>query len=312
MSLMTFTKIALRNLFSKPVTTKYPFEPAKYPERSRGHIELNLEECILCGNCGRHCPTETIQVDRKKGTWSMNRFDCVQCGNCIQYCPKKCLTIVPGYFTPGVEKVCETYTKPVSAPKPAAKTGSVPAAEPADDPVAQADLSKCKFCGLCAKNCPNECITVDRKAKTWSVNAEECVGCGACQSACHFGAITIGAAAAAPAPVEKSVEAEKAEGNVRVIKLPGRRPLTVPLKPNGKEVPVPACVRPEYNEQWSDLPVCNPDKCKYCTLCAKKCPKGAIEVNRKEKFWEVDNAECVRCGVCLENCNFGALSMKGE
>lgn len=368
MSLLTFAKIAMRNLFSKPVTTNYPFEPATYPERNRGHIELDFDACILCGNCARHCPTETIKVDRKTGTWSMNRFDCVQCANCVQVCPKKCLTIVPGYFTPGVEKVVETYERPVEAPKAAAAAGpAVPAAnmdkcklcglcakncpnecitvdrkaktwsvnaadcvgcgacqsschfdaitmgaaaaEPAGDPVAHADLSKCKFCGLCAKNCPNECITVDRKAKTWTVNADECVGCGACQSACHFDAITIGAAPAAAPAEEKKEEAPAAE-NTKVIKLPGRRPLTVQLKADGKEVAVPACIRPEYNDQWADLPKCDPEKCKYCTLCAKKCPKGAIEVDRKEKFWEVDNSQCVRCGICLENCNFGALSMK--
>lgn len=301
MSLLTFAKIAMRNLFSKPVTTNYPFEPATYPERNRGHIELDFDACILCGNCARHCPTETIKVDRKTGTWSMNRFDCVQCANCVQACPKKCLTIVPGYFTPGVEKVVETYERPVEAPKAAAADGpAVPAA----------NMDKCKLCGLCAKNCPNECITVDRKAKTWSVNAADCVGCGACQSACHFDAITIGAAPAAAAPAEEKKEEAPAAENTKVIKLPGRRPLTVQLKADGKEVAVPACIRPEYNDQWADLPKCDPEKCKYCTLCAKKCPKGAIEVDRKEKFWEVDNSQCVRCGICLENCNFGALSMK--
>lgn len=301
MSLLTFAKIAMRNLFSKPVTTNYPFEPATYPELNRGHIELDFDACILCGNCSRHCPTETIKVDRKTGTWSMNRFDCVQCANCVQACPKKCLTIVPGYFTPGVEKVVETYERPVEAPKAAAADGpAVPAA----------NMDKCKLCGLCAKNCPNECITVDRKAKTWSVNAADCVGCGACQSACHFDAITIGAAPAAAAPAEEKKEEAPAAENTKVIKLPGRRPLTVQLKADGKEVAVPACIRPEYNDQWADLPKCDPEKCKYCTLCAKKCPKGAIEVDRKEKFWEVDNSQCVRCGICLENCNFGALSMK--
>ena len=176
MSLMTFSKIVLRNLFSKPITTKYPAEPAQYPERSRGHIELDITQCVLCGNCARHCPTETIVVDRKAGTWSMNRFDCVQCANCVQYCPKHCLTIVPGYFPPGTEKVVETLTKPVQeAPK-----------KP------KADLNKCKFCGLCAKKCPNQAITVDRKAKTWTLAEAQCVSCGLCQEACHFDAIALG------------------------------------------------------------------------------------------------------------------------
>ena len=35
-----FAGTALKNLFSKPVTTSYPFAPAQYPERMRGHIEI--------------------------------------------------------------------------------------------------------------------------------------------------------------------------------------------------------------------------------------------------------------------------------
>lgn len=198
-SVLTFAKIAMRNLFSKPVTTKYPFEPATYPEGSRGHIELNLEQCVFCGMCARKCPTGAIQVDRKTGNWTIARFDCVQCANCVNGCPKKCLTIVPGYFAPGTEKVSETFHKDLPQPKPrpaAAKGKAAPgaAAAPAtaEGGKPKADPEKCKFCGLCARKCPNECITVDRKEKSWSVRAEDCVGCGVCQSVCHFEAIQLG------------------------------------------------------------------------------------------------------------------------
>lgn len=363
-SVLTFAKIAMRNLFSPPVTSKYPFAPAQYPQQSRGHIEVNMSKCILCGLCSKHCPTETIVIDRKAKTWSMNRFDCVQCQNCVNVCPKSALTIVPGYFAPGVEKVTETYSKPEprtgpseplcngekcvkcgwcakKCPKGAITVvtgkswkvdeskcihcgvcvkecafgaleieGAPAAAAPAGASVANADMSKCKLCGLCAKNCPNEAITVDRKAKTWTLKAEDCVGCGACQSACHFDAITIGAPAAAPAaPAEEKKEVAPAAAKTKTIALPGRRPVTIPLKDNGEEAPVPGCTRSEYNDEFIDLPQCDREKCKYCGLCMKKCPKAAIEVNRKEKFWEVENADCVRCGVCAEACPFGALKI---
>ena len=66
MSLMSFASTSLKNLFSKPVTTKYPFEPAVYPERSRGHIEIVIDDCIGCGMCVRSCPLGALQVDKMK------------------------------------------------------------------------------------------------------------------------------------------------------------------------------------------------------------------------------------------------------
>ena len=70
----------LKNLFREPATTKYPFEPVDFPERMRGHVRIQIEDCITCGLCMRSCPSDAITVDRKAGTWTIARFDCVQCG----------------------------------------------------------------------------------------------------------------------------------------------------------------------------------------------------------------------------------------
>ena len=40
-------------------------------------------------------------------------------------------------------------------------------------------------------------------------------------------------------------------------------------------------------------PVSDPSKCVYCTLCAKRCPAGAIEVDRANKTWKLDDEKCV-------------------
>lgn len=131
-----FAKTVMKNLFSKPVTTSYPSEPKVYPERSRGHVEINIADCIMCGMCMRSCPPGAIEVKRNENTWSINRFDCVQCGYCVEKCPKKCLKIVPGYQTPDSKKYVDTVTKPVTeqpaASKPAAEqsAASKPAAAP--------------------------------------------------------------------------------------------------------------------------------------------------------------------------------------
>ena len=114
---MNFKGTVLKNLFSKPVTRNYPAEPAVYPERSRGHVEIDINDCILCGLCGRSCPSGAITVDRAGGKWSINRFDCIQCGYCTEKCPKKCLKILPGYQEPLGKKVTAVYEKPAEEKK---------------------------------------------------------------------------------------------------------------------------------------------------------------------------------------------------
>lgn len=109
-----FTKTVLKNLFTKPATTSYPAKPRVYPERTRGHVEINIDDCILCGMCMRSCPPGAIDVKRNGNTWTINRFDCIQCGYCVEKCPKKCLQIVPGYQEPDSKKFVETVTKTVA------------------------------------------------------------------------------------------------------------------------------------------------------------------------------------------------------
>lgn len=180
MKLMDFTGFALKNLFSKPATCNYPAEPAVYPERSRGHIEIDIDDCIMCGMCMRKCPSGAITVDRASKTWSIERMGCVQCENCVNACPKTCLHIKPGYTEPSTEKTVDSFTKPVEEK---ADTNTNAAAKTGGKIVNNIDT--CILCGLCARKCPQECITVDRKeAKTWSINRDDCIQCGACIDAC--------------------------------------------------------------------------------------------------------------------------------
>lgn len=126
--IMTFTWSALKNLFSKPVTKNYPAEPINYPERSRGHIDIEIDKCISCSMCAKVCPTGCITVDRKALTWEINRFDCLACGYCTLKCPKKCLHLTPGYQTPGEVKTPAKYQRPTPPPKPTAAAGAAGAA----------------------------------------------------------------------------------------------------------------------------------------------------------------------------------------
>ena len=53
----------------------------------------------------------------------------------------------------------------------------------------------------------------------------------------------------------------------------------------------------------------NPDKCKKCSLCAKKCPVGAITGIPGKEVFKIDTAKCIKCGACVSSCHFNAVEL---
>ena len=52
-----------------------------------------------------------------------------------------------------------------------------------------------------------------------------------------------------------------------------------------------------------------PDVCRGCTACARKCPVGAISGTVKQPH-TIDTKKCIKCGACIETCKFGAIVKK--
>jgi len=53
--------------------------------------------------------------------------------------------------------------------------------------------------------------------------------------------------------------------------------------------------------------VIDENKCKGCSLCARKCPVNAISGEVKKPY-HIDAGKCIKCGACIESCKFGAIS----
>jgi ech hydrogenase subunit F len=115
MNVNPMLKTILSSLFKKSATLPYPKKPKKTFPATRGHVEVDIEQCILCGMCQRKCPTGAITVDRTAKTWTIAAYDCCQCKSCVDNCPKKCLRMENTATAPMLKQVSRTEKKSETA-----------------------------------------------------------------------------------------------------------------------------------------------------------------------------------------------------
>lgn len=78
----------------------------KVADRFRGHLDNDIERCIVCKNCAKACPIDCFWIDGEKTPTNKlrpSRFDidilkCMYCGLCVFACPTGCLTMTKEWW----------------------------------------------------------------------------------------------------------------------------------------------------------------------------------------------------------------------
>lgn len=53
-------------------------------------------------------------------------------------------------------------------------------------------------------------------------------------------------------------------------------------------------------------------QCIYCGICQKRCPTGAIQVDKSSAAWSIERLQCIQCNYCTESCPKKCLSMANQ
>jgi len=169
-----FFKHAVKNLFSKPSTVKYPYVPVEVKPGYRGRIEYNPDKCFNCGMCIKVCSPGAITREteivgkEEKITFMFDLTSCTFCGTCQDFCHSNAIELTDDFHMASEKKedlIVTGYRYRAVDTQLVCYEG-------------------CVYCGLCAKNCPENALIVDRENKTWKVEEDECVDCGTCVTVC--------------------------------------------------------------------------------------------------------------------------------
>ena len=210
------------------------------------------------------------------------------------------------------EAISQLFSKPSCAMYPAVESVAAPRyrGRIAFDP------TKCINCMMCERVCCGGAIThtVEKTEEgdkiTRSFNLGCCTFCAHCMDFCNHGAIEL--------TQDYHMIATKEEDLIVSGTFIKKPPVKKPVPPKPAAAPAAKPVAPAAEAPAAahapkprddGKPVQDPAKCIYCTICARKCPAGALTVDRAAKTWALDEDACVACGTCAAACPKKAIIM---
>ncbi len=123
-------RVTWRQMFRARVTTKYPHQMRRKPERFHGRHVLNrypdgMEKCIGCELCAGACPAHCIYVrgadnppdkpvspgERYGFVYEINMLRCIFCALCVEACPTEAITMTHLFEMSTVNREDAIYTR---------------------------------------------------------------------------------------------------------------------------------------------------------------------------------------------------------
>jgi len=100
-------KRVVHNLFSKPMTVRFPQESIPIPDGYRGKHHFDKDTCISCRLCSVVCPNNAIEMipapEHLKKTYGktypkVDLGKCSFCGLCEDICPTNSLQLTKDFY----------------------------------------------------------------------------------------------------------------------------------------------------------------------------------------------------------------------